>query len=188
MRRDYDYIDKASDLVLTTTDEGSKWLANEKFEKLEYMPGVPGDVDMMLCVEDTYMILSSGKSMQDWYEEYVRQYAREYEASTPTTFEQFKDVFVRGHVTIRKVIWDNWFLDPKFVVVDPNDGKITVTEDLRPFRETWEETPVGDRPWLFEVKVPTIPIDLEQFDGVKYAHELFSKLGFNELRVAKVKE
>lgn len=104
MRKDYEYVDKATSICLTTTKAGDKVLNDLPDEVL--MKGGIGLYDLMLAIQNEYFILKSESSMREWYEEYYRLYEEMFEGRTVTTWDQFVDAFTMGLVSVKKVIWD----------------------------------------------------------------------------------
>ena len=100
VRKDYDYVDKATALDIVTTKLGHVRVGDDELDTKD------GTNDLLIAIEQDYFIVTSGFSMRTWYGEYKKGYENIYEAKTPTTLKQFKDAFVNGYVTIKKVIWD----------------------------------------------------------------------------------
>ena len=102
MRKDYEYVDKATSICLTTTDKGSKKIE----ELLKADKEINTTVDTLGFVQDEYFFIESSKTMDEWYESYVKQYKEEMKGITDITKEEFIKLFTDGYMSIHKVIWD----------------------------------------------------------------------------------
>ena len=100
MRKDYKYVDKATDIGLVTTELGHVRVNDDKLDTKN------GTNDLLLAVEQDYFIVTPDKPMSEWYGEYVEEYKKIYDAGTPTTWDEFKKAFTDGYITITKIIWD----------------------------------------------------------------------------------
>ncbi len=108
MRKDYEYIDKATSICLTTTKKASKKL-NELLKEVTETknPAAEAKLDALGTVEEDYFYVESNKTMDEWYEDFVIQYAEFLDGQqTKITREQFLGLFVDGYMTVQKVIWD----------------------------------------------------------------------------------
>lgn len=107
MRKDYEYVDKATSICLTCTLEGGK-LAERTLNNLpkDGSLELDGTVDLIFAIQDEYYKVRDDVSLKEWYDDYCQQYWEVFEAKTNTTWEEFAKAFVDGLVTIYKVIWD----------------------------------------------------------------------------------
>ncbi len=108
MRHDYQYVDQATSLVLTTTRDGHKEIVSrvEQREEGEPTSTVTGEDDLLLAVEEDYFIMGSGESIEWWFNDYRVQYKKNFGAESPTTIEDFRQLILKNFLTIKKVIWD----------------------------------------------------------------------------------
>ena len=105
MRTDYQYIQKATDILLETTSKGDKWV----HEKIETDDKNLGDamVDMVLALNENYVVLKGDKAkeMKKVFSSFRRQYKQEYGDFPMATFAQFMKALEHGLIGFRIVIW-----------------------------------------------------------------------------------
>ena len=106
MRSNYEEVDAATSLCLTTTKKGD--------EKIEEVDGV-GDpdiwmepqIDAMISVTDKYFIVESEETFEEWHKAYLKQYKEEYDAESNLSYDDFIELFKNGYLSVKKVIWDD---------------------------------------------------------------------------------
>jgi len=105
-RKDYEYVDKASCLCLTTTPKGHAWLSKQMDKEVtEDIPCVM--VDLLAMIEQDYIIIPSGACFNE-ISEAVYNFAKdEYQSPTPYAYGvEIIQAFITNLIGIKKVIWD----------------------------------------------------------------------------------
>ena len=105
MREDFAYVDKATDLCLTTTLEGSFHIATLTEEESR-SPEQEELYDLLEAIENEYFIVRSGRSLYWWYLDYIHEYFQQFAVDAPTSREVYMKAWQDGLITVRLVIWD----------------------------------------------------------------------------------
>lgn len=105
MRKDYEYVDKATDLILATTDKGDK-VVEEISDKRISDGSITGTEDMLISLQNDYCIMEVNSDMVGWFKEFVEDYTHHFGAKPPIIWCEFVQAFTEGLVTIKKVVWD----------------------------------------------------------------------------------
>ncbi len=96
MRKDYQYVDDATSICLTTTEEGDNQVVGVLIND-EHL-------DLLVSVQSEYFTVKG--TITEWYEQYKEQYEEQVGVSTPTSLEAFKECLMNDWMTVHKVIWD----------------------------------------------------------------------------------
>lgn len=100
MRADYEYVDRTTSLVLSTTKKGSRYLSKRSEDTRGW-----GELEELLAtVEEDYYIVPDG-GLREWYCAYKEECTKTYGRCT-ISYETFRDAFVKGYLGVEKVIWD----------------------------------------------------------------------------------
>jgi hypothetical protein len=108
MRKDYKYVESATDLVLETTPKADKHL-EEEVDIVAAEGGLVTETeDMLLALQQDYFIIPRERNagLEDWHKAYLKAYEESYEAKSELTLDEFKKAFTDGLLSIRLCIWD----------------------------------------------------------------------------------
>jgi len=112
MRKDYEYVYKATSLCFTTTKAGDKWLEDivngEDFVKMTKMDPV---VEVLSILQSEYVLVEKGKlATVESLKESLRKTFRAYGNYKPKPIEQCVEEAVKlwgsGSIGVKLVIWD----------------------------------------------------------------------------------
>jgi hypothetical protein len=102
VREDYEYVNKASTICLTTTSLGQAFLDTFASAELE-ATGVNPLVDLLLLVDQEYVEVEGG--LDTWLPS-VNKAEQEYGSKPVVTRKTLVEALDKGYLGIHKVIWD----------------------------------------------------------------------------------
>ena len=119
MRKDYDYVKKATDLCLTTTTKGDELNDELVHEIIEQELRKPDPWELSLIetlnyLQNYYVSVESEEPLNVWYDALVNHYTEEFgcthcgaqHSEPPTPYTYFKRMWTKGLLTVKLVIWD----------------------------------------------------------------------------------
>lgn len=106
MRKDYEYIKQATDLVMYLTPIGSAYV-EKMYEDESKIDNAEGLDELLLYLDDEYIILDSDSSLADWIDKINSNLADNYRASEKLiTDEHVLEGIKNNWISFKIVIWD----------------------------------------------------------------------------------
>jgi len=102
MRKDYEYVDKATSMCLTTTKKGEDVLNKLSDEEIEN--SVKPTTAALIIVQNDYVRVPDG-SINEWYDA-LKKTCKDKGYKLDLTFSDFQLLIAEGLVGLRKVVWD----------------------------------------------------------------------------------
>jgi len=108
MRKDFDYIQGACDVILTTTDKGHyrllKFVEENKSSPITVAAGKL--YGLLSAVEENYYVLPRTFGIEEMYKTYTEQYSKMQGIHLNVSSVVFKRALTDGLVGVKLVIWD----------------------------------------------------------------------------------
>lgn len=103
MRKDYKYIEKATDLVICTTQKGANRLielTENNFDNVNVLE------ELLLALEEDYIIVNNESTIDDWVKKINEELFIEEGITIPITAEHVLEGIKSGWIGFKTVIWD----------------------------------------------------------------------------------
>lgn len=104
MRRDYEYVDRATSICLTTTEKADRMLDKLTTEELEDADQKRPDLEVLLSVQSEYFEVEG--SLTEMMKEFKKEHERFFGVKIALDRETWNRLWVDDLLTVRKVIWD----------------------------------------------------------------------------------
>ena len=112
MRKDYDYVDKATAIEITTTREGDAYIdsfgLSDPNVYVEDVTTKYPEVDLLMFLQDEYVTIEGTDdiTIRRMFETVVEYFRSNFECECPYTLDMFVRMFENGYVGFKKIIWD----------------------------------------------------------------------------------
>lgn len=111
MRKDYKYVESATDLCFTTTETGDKWLEEIVNDDGYDSSGEDVTVDVLGILQNEYVLVEKGKiATMEMFKVSLAKSLREYggynEERIGWCLEEAEKLWNDGHIGVKLVIWD----------------------------------------------------------------------------------